>query len=275
MRYFLCFAIFASLVTSKVSQAGPIDEFNSSFSKIVSQYWHASVKINGIATTVFDFKGISIELKQRDSKFEKAIESLKKVNAQNLNGNKEKAFWINVYNFGAMKLVAENYPVDSIRSMKISLLKHPWSIDAIQVGKNKYSLTEIEKDILLKKFNDPRVVFAVSCAAVSCPDRTNQIFHADKLSEEMNQMISQFFKNTQKGMKINKEKKQIKLAWILKKDGHLFKKDQSESEVLDFVAKFVDEDLGKWIQGNKNKLKISYFDHDWSLNDLALKDKED
>ena len=72
-----------------------------------------------------------------------------------------------------MKLVAEHYPIDSIRSMKISLLKYPWSVKGISVGKSKYSMKQIEKDILLKRYGDPRIIFAVSCAAVSCPDRTN------------------------------------------------------------------------------------------------------
>lgn len=253
--------------------ASPLDEFNKHFEKSVKKHWRPSVKIHGISTTVFDYAGISKDFKNKGSDFRKALKALKSVDINKLKkGNVEKAFWVNVYNFGAMKLVADHYPIDSIRSMKISLVKYPWSVKAIQVGKNKYSLKEIEKDILLKRYNDPRVVFAVSCAAVSCPDRTNEIFYSNKFNEQVDSMVKDFFKNTRKGLYLDKKSKIIKLAWILKKDGHLFK-DEKGVDVLGFVKKYVEPETENWISKNKKKIKIKYFDHDWGLNDLALKDK--
>ena len=64
----------------------------------------------------------------------------------------------------------------------------------------------------------------------------------------------------------------VTLAWILKKDGHLFK-NESESEVLDFVSKFVSLENKRWLLKNKEQIKIEYFDHDWTLNDYVLKDE--
>jgi hypothetical protein len=49
-----------------------------------------------------------------------------------------KAFWINAYNFGAMRLIIDHYPADSIRSLKISLLKYPWSQDAVRIAGRDY-----------------------------------------------------------------------------------------------------------------------------------------
>ena len=250
-----------------------IKTFFNLYNLSIKKNFKGHVTINGIKTSVFNFKGFSEDLKNNKSNFKKALEILKEIKPSMLtNPLVEKTFWINAYNIGAKKLVAKYYPIKSIKDFKVSFLKYPWGVQILNVGGKEYSIKEIEKDLLLKKFKDPRIIFAVSCAAVSCPDRTEEAFFPLRLDKQMDLMISDFFKNPKKGLIINKEKMKVKLAWILKKDGHLFKKE-SESEVLDFVSNFVSLENKRWLLKNKEQIKIEYFDHDWTLNDYALKDE--
>ncbi len=251
------------------------DEFSRSFSRLYQRYWRPAVTINGFRTTVFDYAGLAEEIKDPGSDYSKALAALRQVDTYGFdNDDREKAFWINIYNFTAMKLAAENYPVNSITDSKISAEKDPWGLKAVEFGGKGYSLRQIEKEILLKKFDDPRIIFAVSCAAVSCPDRTPSIFKAENLDKQLDDMIRSLFANQTKGLVVNKKERKIFLSWILKADKYLFDGTKNPT-VIDFVISYAPDKYVEWLKTNYDHLKIEYFKHDWTLNDIAQADKMD
>lgn len=246
--------------------AGDTARFNNLYSELLTQYWRPTVKIHAIETTVFDYAAMQ---REAGPLIEEIVATLERIDPTSIDSDNEaKAFWINVYNFTAMRMVVDAYPVDSITSFKISLIKHPWSKKSINVGGRHYSLSEIEKEILLPRFNDPRIIFAVSCAAVSCPDRTAEPFDGDHLDEQLDGLIGKFFRNPKKGLSLNRETSTLILAWILEKDGHLFQDD--DKAVLGFVTPYLDEEQQGWLVSHQ--VTLDYFEHDWTLNDLAQAD---
>ncbi len=254
-----------------IESAAALDDFSRYFGRMFQRYWRSTVAVHGIPTTVFDYAGIAREAGQPASDFEQSLDALKRVNPERLGGgDREKAFWINVYNFGAMKLVAENYPVTSITDSKIST-GNPWGIPGIQVGNSQYTLRQIETDILLKKFNDPRIVFAVSCAAVSCPDRTGDIFSGTRIDEQLDEMIRKLLANPKKGLAIDRQREVVKISWIWKADRKLFG-NGSDGALLEFLRRYTSPDIQSWIDSARERIKIEYFEHDWGLNDIALAD---
>lgn len=254
-----------------VIAAEPSAAFERLYGRLLGEFWRPAVGIHGIETTVFDYSRMKHDAQAPDSLFNQALAALDKLDpAEISNDNAAKAFWINAYNFGAIRLVINHYPVDSITSFKISLFKHPWSKKALRIGGRWYSLHEIEKEMLLKAFEDPRIVFAVSCAAVSCPDRAPEAFDAVHLDEQMDKLIRAFFRNPGKGLRLDRQAKTLTLSWILKKDSHLFPQDKGG--VLGFVLPYLEATDRSWIQ--THPVKIDYFDHDWTLNDLAQAERE-
>ena len=95
------------------------------------------------------------------------------------------AYWINVYNAFTIKLIVEHYPVASIKDIgskiQIPFINSPWDIKFIVINGEKLDLNNVEHGILRKKFNEPRIHFAVNCASFSCPKLRNEAFEADKL----------------------------------------------------------------------------------------------
>ncbi|MBL4884886.1 MAG: DUF547 domain-containing protein [Planctomycetaceae bacterium] len=250
-----------------------VEKFSLHFGKIFKQHWRESVVIHGIRTTVFDYAGIAKEIGNPESNYSQAIQALQQVDPEYLGGgNLEKAFWINVYNFGAMKMASEKYPVTSITDPKISD-GNPWKKKEIRIGNGQYSLVQVEKEILLKKFDDPRIVFAVSCAAVSCPDRTDEIFSAEKIDQQLEDIVKGLLSNSTKGLAIGKQQKTIMLTWILKADKRLFG-DGSDDGLIDFARYYTTDENRNWIDANRGDIKLEFFKHDWGLNDIALADKE-
>jgi len=262
-------ALLALVPAAANSTRADADEFQRLYGELLATYWHPMVRINGIQTTVFDYAQMKQDTQRPDSLFNRTLQAIDRVDPGQLNGDEQaKAFWINAYNFAAMRLVIDHYPVDSIRSLSISLIKYPWSKQAIQIGNTGYSLQQIEKDILLARFKDPRIVFAVSCAAVSCPDRTAETFMADRLDAQLDTMIRRFFKNPGKGLRLDRETRTLTLSWILKKDSQLF--ENNDRGVLGFVLPYLEPSIQDWLK--THPVTIDYFDHDWTLNDLAQAD---
>jgi len=265
--------IAAAVIVTVLSAANPVraeaTEFERLYGELLASYWHPTVRINGVETTVFDYARMKQDTQRPDSLFNRTLQAIELVDpGQFKEENHAKAFWINAYNLAAMRLVIDHYPVDSIRSFSISLIKYPWSKQAIRIGANRYSLQQIEKDILLAQFKDPRIVFAVSCAAVSCPDRTAEPFVAERLDEQLDTMIRRFFKNPGKGLRLDRETRTLTLSWILKKDRHLFQ--ENGQNVPGFVLPYLEQDVRNWLKAHT--VTIDYFDHDWTLNDLAQAD---
>lgn len=258
--------VLLSLLVVMPLHAADVSRFHALYGELLERYWRPPVTIHDIETTVFDYAAMQREATPLFADISAVLARLDLADIDNQ--DQAKAFWINVYNFAAMRMVVKAYPVDSITSFKISLIKHPWSKDAINVAGRDYSLSEIEKDILLPRFKDPRIIFAVSCAAVSCPDRIAEPFTGGRLDAQLDTMIREFLRNPGKGFKLDREANTVTLAWILKKDSHLF--EGHPGGVLGFIQPYLDADRRAWLEARHPA--IDYFDHDWTLNDLAQAD---
>jgi hypothetical protein len=92
------------------------------------------------------------ELKD-DAVFNKYIEILENTEPSNLiNRNEKLAFWINVYNAFTLKIIVDNYPLESINDLHIGGLimgtvlgTTIWDDDFISINGKKYSLNNIDK----------------------------------------------------------------------------------------------------------------------------------
>lgn len=260
---------FLLMLVPAMSTADPVANFEALYGELLARYWHAPVKIHGIDTTVFDYAAMARDTQQPDSLFARSLAALRRVDVTQLGeDNAAKAFWINAYNLGAMRLVVDHYPVDSITSFKISLVKYPWSKRPVEIGDTRYSLREIEKDILIPRYHDVRILFAVSCAAASCPDRTPEAFTAARLDQQLNDIVKAFLANPTKGARLDKDAKTLTLSWIFSKDGELF--TTLGHGVLAFVLPYFGADDRQWLA--EHTVELHYLDHDWTLNDLAQAD---
>ena len=244
-----------------------MNRFDGLYGQFLRKYWHPPVVIHGIKTTMFDYAKMQSDAKRKGALLDKIQNILAKAEPDTIiNRKAAKAFWINVYNFAAMSLIVKYYPVHSIRDLKISWIKHPWSKKIIDVGGTFYSLSYIEKMILLKKYHDPRIVFAVSCAAISCPDQMPESYTASKINQQLNNQLRRFLTNPTKGLRVDKKQHILYLSWIFKKDRHLFGK--TNQALLNFIQPFLNNNAREWLSKNKH-ITIAYLPHDWMLNDLS------
>lgn len=109
------------------------------------------------------------------------IRSLGRVAVNGLNRPEQRAYWINLYNALTIKVVLDKYPVSSIRKINISpgfFSTGPWGKKLIEIEGEEVSLDDIEHRILRPIWKDPRLHYAVNCAALGCPSLLRRAFTA-------------------------------------------------------------------------------------------------
>ena len=174
----------------------------------------------------------------------------------NWSKNDEKAFWINAYNAYTVSLIVSKYPVKSIKDIagKIYKINTPWDIKFITIGGKKYDLNNIEHSILRKKYNDPRIHFALVCASMSCPKLQQEAYTGSDIDKQLDAAGKEFLNDKTKN-KITAGKAELSkyFSW--------YKGDFTDKGSLpDFINKYSATKITA-------KTNISYLDYNWSLNE--------
>jgi hypothetical protein len=169
------------------------------------------------------------------------------------------AYWINAYNAFTIRLILDHYPVQSIKDIgskiQIPLVTTPWAAKFFSIGGEKMSLDNIEHGILRKKYDDPRIHFALVCASISCPRLRNEAYTPAKLESQLDDQGRDFLNNPAKN-KIGNGSAQLSKYFDWYK-GDWTKNGQS-------VVKWVNKYSATKIADNT---PISYLDYNWSLNE--------
>jgi len=110
------------------------------------------------------------------------------VRASALPAGAQMAFWINLYNANTLQIVAENYPVASIKDINLGggfFGRGPWKAKLLRLEGRDLSLDNIEHDILREKFNEPLIHYALNCASVGCPNLQKRAYRAATLEDQL------------------------------------------------------------------------------------------
>ena len=215
-----------------------------------------------------NYKGL-----ENDSLFIEYIKQLKSSNPGKLKSSADRlAFWINAYNAYTIKIILDNYPIESINELHSGgrILAHifkstVWDKDFVVINKRKMTLNEIEHEIIRKKFKEPRIHFALVCASISCPSLRNEAYEGYKLNEQLEDQAKIFFNDRTKN-KFDLKNRTAFLSKIL--DWYDSDFGNNDEEVLLFVAKYLPEKLSKDIQENTEEWDIDYLPYSWDLNEI-------
>jgi len=187
-------------------------------------------------------------------------------------GNEKMAFYINAYNAYTLQLVASAYPTTSIRlidalgSTADSVDEaSPWKIEFAVIAGETYSLDHIEHEILRKDFDgDPRIHFAIVCAAISCPILRSEAFVAERLDEQLESQGKWFFawRNS-----FDAKAKTARLSKIIE----WFEVDfgGSKEASLKTALPYLEPRLARALEGNEAEWEVVYAAYDWTLNSQA------
>ncbi|MDB5234894.1 MAG: hypothetical protein JWR44_1887 [Hymenobacter sp.] len=221
---------------------------HSAYDKLLKKYVSAKGLVN--------YKGLKADQKELNQYLDLLS---KNAPAASWSKQEQMAYWINAYNAYTIRLVLDHYPIQSIKDIgskiKIPFVTTPWAIKFFSIGGNKMSLDNIEHGTLRKKYNDPRIHFALVCASMSCAQLRNEAYTASKLESQLNDQGRDFLNNPAKN-------KPGKAAAQLSKYFDWYKGDWSENgqSVVSWVNKYADTKIDA-------NTKIAYLDYNWQLNE--------
>lgn len=109
------------------------------------------------------------------------------------------AFWANLYNALTLREVLDHHPVRSIRDIASRGVPFdpkgwfgPWRTRLVAVEGRRLSLDDIEHGIMRPTFRDPRVHYAVNCAAIGCPNLRPTAWRAATLDRDLDEAAAIF-----------------------------------------------------------------------------------
>ena len=169
------------------------------------------------------------------------------------------AYWINAYNAYTLDLILQHYPVKSIRDIgsviKIPFVSTAWDVKFIKIGGEEMDLNNIEHGLIRKEFDEPRIHFALVCAAVSCPKLQNQAYLPETLDAQLTKAAKEFLANKEKNQITNS--KSVRLSKLFDWYGGDF---NNNGTLVDYINTYAPVKL------NSNA-KIDWMDYDWALNE--------
>jgi hypothetical protein len=217
-------------------------------------------------------KGLNYKALQQNDKA--ALDQLRKrlasVDVASLSRPDQLAYWINLYNVSTVAVVVEHYPVASIRDIstdpiiKLNVFKKP----AVKTKSGEISLNDVENDKIRQGFKDPRIHFAINCAAKSCPPIRTEPYIGARLNEQLDDQARKFLTGPH-GVRFARDGDELDLH--VSKILDWFKDDFETwgGGRIAFLRKYLTPDKQKQLDAAKGKVDFELDDYDWDLNDAS------
>ena len=130
------------------------------------------------------------------------------------------------------------------------------------VGEENVNLWSIERDILIPRFREPRIHFAIVCASQSCPKLRSFAFVPDQLEQQLNDSARRFINDPTRN-RFDRENKVAYLSMIFDWFAEDF--EGHSGSVLKYIAQFVnDPTLAHELQNET--YTIDHLEYNWNLN---------
>ena len=183
----------------------------------------------------------------------------------------ELAYWINAYNAFVLRGVIDEYPVATV--MEIGEESGFFSKLYFQAGGDSLTLDELEHGIIRPLYREPRIHFAVNCAAASCPPLENRAFRGEDLDLRLEAAL-QRFAGAPLHVRVDAENRLLHLSKILLWFGpdfvEWFPRDRedppADPTLIDYLMPYLNPEQAAYLRQNPD-VAISFNEYDWTLND--------
>ena len=264
VRFTLGAAILSSSMMSNV-YAETANNLHAAWTELLEQNISP---INQGHSTAVDYAAF----KNQESELQAYLDTLSGVSRGDFDAwpkEKQLAFLINAYNAWTVEFILTKYPdLESIKDLG-SLFSSPWDKEFIPLLGKTVSLNDIEHGLIRgsKRYNDPRIHFAVNCASIGCPALREEAYTADKLELQLTQQTERFLTDSSRNyIKGNA----IYLSSIFKWYGEDFEAGFRDTKsIQSFIGLYADAlklDDQQSVTLKKQGFNVKFLDYDWKLN---------
>lgn len=189
---------------------------------------------------------------------------------ETLDGDEQLALLINAYNACTLELIVDHYPeIDSIRD-----ISSPWETPRCDVGGHTLSLDQIEHNVIRPMYRDPRIHFAVNCAAVDCPPLADFAYTGDEIDDQLRRRTERTLSN-HRYVRIESRMifgDRLRYTRVM----HWYEDDFLDADfrgyastVAEYIARHTErEEIRRFVEEHDGEPSASPLGYDWSLNDV-------
>ncbi|GJG86910.1 DUF547 domain-containing protein [Gemmatimonadetes bacterium T265] len=183
------------------------------------------------------------------------------------------AFWIDAYNAYTIALITRHHERASIRNINktFGFVKAygPWKEKLATVGGKRYGLDEIEQDIIRPRYHEPRIHFALVCAAMGCPPLRSEAYTGARLDEQLDDQARAFLLHSPAKNRVDVATRTVYLSPIFVEFRDYIKDfGGSEAAVGRYVAHYYPAGPERTLL-ESGDFKVVKTNYDWTLNSQA------
>lgn len=201
------------------------------------------------------------------AEFARYLTSLSEAEFENASQGEQLALWINAYNAYTIALVTRHGERRSIRNINRTSGfirgKGPWSERFAGVGGRTYTLDEIEHEIIRPRFGEPRIHFALVCAALGCPPLRRKAYTGSDLNRQLDEQAQAFLLSSPDKNFVNVASRTVWLSPIFDWYGKDF--GRNDAELLTHLARYYPPGPERELL-RSGKAKVQFTEYEWSLN---------
>ena len=199
---------------------------------------------------------------QVDRRFPHYLDQLDRVDPTSLSRDDRLALWINAYNAYAIKGILDGYTPSTLVGRYRYFIGRDY-----RIGGTFVNLYDLEREILIAQFHEPRIHFAIVCASMSCPKLQSWVYEGAQLNRQLDHVAREFINDPTRN-RFDREKKIIFLSKIFEWFAADF--EAQAGSLSRYVAQYVaDPDLAHDLTATL--YRVEFLDYDWSLNGTSPK----
>jgi len=204
-----------------------------------------------------------VGLKANVSELDMYLKSLGVAPLDAMGRDEKLALLINAYNAGTLKLILDHQPISSIQDIPE---QERWDAVRWNIGGNLWSLNQIEHEQIRPKFVEPRIHFALVCAALSCPPLRTEAFTATRLEEQLQEQ-SQYVHTHATWFQFDRDASPASLTKLYRWYGDDF--TQIAGSPLEFASRY--SPTLKQTLADGVTPRIEWLPYEWDLNSIQNK----
>lgn len=190
---------------------------------------------------------------------------LQAIDPDGLTRNDSLAYWLNLYNAGALDLAAETSARGDVSVLRVpGAFRKPW----VTVAGEELSLDAIEHG-KIRRFRDPRIHGALVCGSASCPTLRFEPYAADGLDAQLDDQLRRFF--AEGGVVADRTNATIYLSRVLLWYGADFVRPHrmpawlptSRRSIAAAIDHWLPDDVRSWM--GTTDPTVAFQPYDWSL----------
>lgn len=242
----------ASSVTLPLGAQGPSAQLHAPFDALLRQHVHDGL--------------VDYDAFARAPQFAEYLSTLARTRIDGWSRTERLAFLINAYNAYTIFQVNAHHERRSIRNINKSfglVGRGAWGEKMAPLGGVTYTLDDIEHTLIRPVFKEPRIHFALVCAARGCPPLRAEAYRGDALDEQLTDQARTFLLRSPSKNRVDVATATVYLSPIFKWYGDDF--GTNDAARLRYIGAFFPSGSEAQLLA-EGRARIRWTDYDWRLN---------